>query len=238
MNKTAYVRFFAACSIPAILLTVTVMLPAGAATFTVSNNNDSGAGSFRQAILDVNAQTTGDHRIGFSGGLILGPLTGLPVLTYTGGRVTIHGNESTLDGRSLWNTEPGLRTSATTTIKYLTINNFPSHGLYITGSDCVVIGCRMRLARTTTIVSAAITITASMSFSVKTSRCKTIMWVLVWSWTGSVPTAGAAYLLWCRQVGLSAAQTAGKAITSAETMAMGYALKFQAGLWSSAIIAA
>ncbi len=143
MNKTAYVRFFAACSIPAILLTVTVMLPAGAATFTVSNNNDSGAGSFRQAILDVNAQTTGDHRIGFSGGLILGPLTGLPVLTYTGGRVTIHGNESTLDGRSLWNTEPGLRTSATTTIKYLTINNFPSHGLYITGSDCVVIGCRM-----------------------------------------------------------------------------------------------
>jgi IPT/TIG domain/S-layer homology domain len=37
------------------LLLLTVGLPLGAATFTVTNTNDSGAGSFRQAILGANA---------------------------------------------------------------------------------------------------------------------------------------------------------------------------------------
>ena len=55
---------------PSLLgLTLTLFgLPAGAATFTVANLNDSGPGSLRQAILDANA-TADDDTIAFQSGL-------------------------------------------------------------------------------------------------------------------------------------------------------------------------
>jgi hypothetical protein len=48
------------------LLLCLATLPAGAATFTVSNTNNSGAGSLRQAILDANANASAPHFIHFS----------------------------------------------------------------------------------------------------------------------------------------------------------------------------
>src|SRR5438552_13328016 len=62
-----------------------------AATFTVTNTNDSGAGSLRQAILDAN-EITGTDTITFnipgSGVHTISPLSALPTIT---GAVTIDG---------------------------------------------------------------------------------------------------------------------------------------------------
>ena len=57
---------------------------AQAATFTVTNINDSGPGSFRQAVLNANT-TGGSNTIGFQSGL-----TGTIILT--GGQLTINNN--------------------------------------------------------------------------------------------------------------------------------------------------
>lgn len=48
----------------AVLLVVA--LPLSAATFTVTNTNDSGAGSLRQAIDDANSAGAGPHNIEFN----------------------------------------------------------------------------------------------------------------------------------------------------------------------------
>ena len=55
---------------------------AKAATFTVSNTNDSGAGSLRQAIIDAN-NAAGADIIDFSTGGTITPSTPLPVITDT-----------------------------------------------------------------------------------------------------------------------------------------------------------
>ena len=60
---------------------------AEAATFTVSNTNDSGAGSLRQAILDANA-TSGADTINFSVAGTISPASPLPTITE---QVTING---------------------------------------------------------------------------------------------------------------------------------------------------
>ena len=59
-------------------------LPAGAATFTVTNLNDSSPGSLRQAILDANDNLSATHTIAFQPGL-----TG--TITLTGGEIVITG---------------------------------------------------------------------------------------------------------------------------------------------------
>src|SRR5207247_9995287 len=59
-------------------------LPASNAIFTVSNTNDSGPGSLRQAILDANA-TNGPNTIAFQiqapSGLTITPLSALPPIS-------------------------------------------------------------------------------------------------------------------------------------------------------------
>ncbi|MDQ3117470.1 MAG: hypothetical protein M3Q86_12830, partial [Verrucomicrobiota bacterium] len=68
-----------------------VALPVGAATFTVTNTDDSGPGSFRQAIEDANA-AAGADTIAFNipgGGVhTITPASALPSITET---VTIDG---------------------------------------------------------------------------------------------------------------------------------------------------
>ena len=75
----------------ATLLTCLLVIMAAwtghAATFTVSNTNDSGAGSLRQAILDANANAGADI-IEFSVSGVLVPATVLPTITES---VTIDG---------------------------------------------------------------------------------------------------------------------------------------------------
>ena len=75
----------------AFLSAVFVAKTCAGATFTVSNTNDSGAGSFRQAITDVN-NTPGPNAIAFnipgSGVRTIAPLTPLPDITTT---VSING---------------------------------------------------------------------------------------------------------------------------------------------------
>lgn len=61
--------------------------PAWAATFTVSNANDSGAGSLRQAIIDANASPTADT-INFSADFVINLQDHLPALTTGGTTIT------------------------------------------------------------------------------------------------------------------------------------------------------
>jgi fibronectin-binding autotransporter adhesin len=77
-------QFLIACAISVFALA------ANAATFTVTTNADSGAGSLRQAILDANT-APGSDRIEFnitSGSMIITPSTLLPGIT---GTTTIDG---------------------------------------------------------------------------------------------------------------------------------------------------
>ena len=73
------------------VLAAGVALAANAATFTVINTNDSGAGSFRQAIIDANAAAGADDiafNIPGAGVHTIVPTSSLPAIT---GQVTING---------------------------------------------------------------------------------------------------------------------------------------------------
>ncbi|HYG83260.1 MAG TPA: right-handed parallel beta-helix repeat-containing protein [Verrucomicrobiae bacterium] len=81
--------------------------PASAATFTVTNTNDTGAGSLRQAITDANA-VAGSHTITFNipgaGPHVITPVTALPLL----GNTTHASHSIIIDGCS----QPGSICSA------------------------------------------------------------------------------------------------------------------------------
>ncbi len=94
-------------SILLILLTIT-SLPAGAATFSVTNLDDSGAGSLRQAILDAN-NAAGDDTIVFQ--------AGLGGILLTSGRFTITGN-LTLNGPGM-----GLTLNGNNAARIFTVNS-------------------------------------------------------------------------------------------------------------------
>ena len=110
-----------------------------AATFTVSNVNDSGPGSFRQAILDANAALTVDiiqFLIPGSGPFSIALLSPLPPLA---GAVTVdattqpgYANQPLveLNGASAGAGSIGLRvTSSSCTIRGLAINRFGTDGI-------------------------------------------------------------------------------------------------------------
>ena len=139
-------RFVLACAALASLHS------AGAATFTVSNTADAGAGSFRQAILDANA-TAGADTIVFaigSGPRTIAPLTPLPEIT---GATVLEGSTQpgfqgspliTLDGRLVLGASDGLvfrhRDSR---VHGLEIVYFPGDGVRIdavAGEGSVAIG--------------------------------------------------------------------------------------------------
>ena len=100
MSRTSYLRrpltaVLIAAALAASVLMAAVMLaspPAHAATFTVTNTNDSGPNSLRQAMLDANASGVA-NTIGFAPGLqgtiYLG--SELPHILASGGGLTIDG---------------------------------------------------------------------------------------------------------------------------------------------------
>ena len=116
-------------------------------TFTVTNTNDSGAGSFRQAILDANAdQGAGADQIQFAIGAgfwqTISPINPLPTITHT---VNIDGTTQpfyglvglpliTLDGSK---SAPGDGldfSSANNTVRGLAIGNWSGNGIDLGGS--------------------------------------------------------------------------------------------------------
>ncbi|MDQ3115254.1 MAG: hypothetical protein M3Q86_01360 [Verrucomicrobiota bacterium] len=93
----------------ALLLSIAGVITASAATFTVTNTNDSGPGSLRQAVLDSNAAATADNivfdpavfgtpqTISLATVISISPTTTVDALTITGpgaGLLTISGNNA------------------------------------------------------------------------------------------------------------------------------------------------
>ena len=153
-NRVAASRILALGALLAVLL-ASLMLAVGEArastTFTVTNTNDSGAGSLRQAILDAN-NTPGADVINFniSGSEVhtISPISPLPTITEA---VTINGYSQPgatpntlavgtnanllieLEGSKLATPHHGLAIGASnSTIKGLVINRFGNSGIYIT----------------------------------------------------------------------------------------------------------
>lgn len=131
----------------ALALLFAVCATATAATFTVTNANDSGAGSLRQAILDANA-TPGSDTINFSigsGMQTISPLSPLPTITapvsldartqpgYSGSPLI------ELNGMSAGSNSAGIRISAGSSIvQGFVINRFTSQIVLETGGGNTV----------------------------------------------------------------------------------------------------
>jgi CSLREA domain-containing protein len=128
-------------------------------TFTVTNTNDSGAGSLRQAILDANANTGTTDTIAFNiagaGIHTISPTSALPTITDP---VVIDGTTQPgftttplieLDGTNAGANSSGLLiTSSNSTVRSLVINRFGSGavgpggaGIELNSSGSVVEGC-------------------------------------------------------------------------------------------------
>jgi hypothetical protein len=112
-------------------------------TFTVTNTNDSGSGSLRQALLDANA-TAGRDRIQFSigsGARTISPASALPLITEA---VVIDATTQPgfagqplieLDGTNAGNTE-GLRiTAGNSVVRGLVIGGFEQSGIVLADRD-------------------------------------------------------------------------------------------------------
>lgn len=130
-------EFMKKASIIVLQLFCLVVIPvtAAGATYTVTNTNDSGSESLRQAILDANANT-GTDTIAFninSGVQAIRPTSALPVITDP---IIIDGSTQpgfsgtpliVIDGTSITRFPPGLRISAGNSIlRSIAINNFQS----------------------------------------------------------------------------------------------------------------
>jgi hypothetical protein len=125
---------------------------AKAATYTVSNTNDSGAGSLRQAITSANSTATLDTIVfSIPGGGVktISPLSPLPVITQP---LIIDGPSQPgfsgtplieLNGNAAGGTANGLRLITTNSwIKGLIINRFSKRGILIEDSNQITVsGC-------------------------------------------------------------------------------------------------
>jgi hypothetical protein len=120
------------------------------ATLTVTNTNDGGPGSLRQAILDSNAATGNTNTIAFNipnpGVHTITPLAALPTITNpvvldgTTEGTNVPGASIELDGASAGATANGFDVQAgSSTIRGLTINRFAGNGILldIKGGDTV-----------------------------------------------------------------------------------------------------
>lgn len=135
-------------------------LAANAATFTVTNVNDSGAGSLRQAILSANALPNEAHTINFNIGTglkTINPTSALPTIA-TNSDVTIDGTTQggfasvpliELSGANAGGSANGLNINSfngspvgIVTIKSLIVNRFAASGIRATNMKALnVYGC-------------------------------------------------------------------------------------------------
>lgn len=94
-------RFSWYLTLAAVLANLVFTLPVQAANFDVTNTNDSGAGSLRQAIIDANANILGPHTITFAAGINNGTITllsDLPGMTEDVTMITNFANQLTIGG--------------------------------------------------------------------------------------------------------------------------------------------
>ncbi len=139
MNKTIKgIRDFGIRTIAgyvfAVFAVFILSVSAKAATFNVSNTNNSGGGSLRQAILDANANAGADIiTINVAAFSTITPLTPLPQITDT---VNIgSGTRVTLNGSMAGSTGYGLRISAPNCfVSGFIINSFQEGGIRIDGA--------------------------------------------------------------------------------------------------------
>lgn len=120
---------------------ITALLLAGhvalAGVFPVTNGNNAGAGSLRQAILDANAAGAGPHNITFSVAGVIGITTSLPAITVSGvtidggGTVIISGPAPTNNTVTLFLLNTGANN---TTIKGMTLQNTGVQAITINGA--------------------------------------------------------------------------------------------------------
>ena len=150
MSKSS--RLLALGVTSAFIASIALHLPTVyAATMVVTNTNDSGPGSLRQAILDTNATVDADT-INFSigSGLVtISPTSPLPPITRP---VTIDGSSQPgftatplieISGSSAGANARGLYISgngATSTIKSLIINRFSAQGIFIDTNNVTITG--------------------------------------------------------------------------------------------------
>jgi parallel beta-helix repeat protein len=143
-----------AIAIKLVFLTITLLLisPAQAAIFTVTTTADSGAGSFRQAITDANADAAPPHNINFAiagaGPHVITLLSALPLVNR---RTAIDAAAEAIGDA------PGVRISGAglvsgnglgfnaaasqSSVSWLAITQFPGHGLSISSTFTVVRNC-------------------------------------------------------------------------------------------------
>jgi hypothetical protein len=138
-NRVAASRILALDVLLAVLLAAYLLLAAkpahAATTFTVTNTNDSGAGSVRQAIIDAN-NTSGADTINFnipgSGVHTITPASELPAIT---GPVTI-------DGYTQPGAQPNTKAVGNNAVLKIELSgaNAPGHGLFVIGSNSTIKG--------------------------------------------------------------------------------------------------
>jgi len=114
-----------------------------AATFTVSNANDTGPGSLRQAILDANASSP-PNEILFTlpSPYTIAPLSPLPDITNKVALIAAHAEPTVrLDGASAGPFTYGIRIRQTAgcSVEGLRIYNFSAYGIYFDRADSNVI---------------------------------------------------------------------------------------------------
>jgi hypothetical protein len=128
-------------------------MPAHAATFTVTNTNDAGAGSLRQAITNANATPAADvvnFNIPGAGPHTITPATPLPVITRP---LTINGASEPdfagtpvvqLNGTAAGPGADGLNVAnaaPASVIRSVAINRFDRHGIVLRSDGNTVEGC-------------------------------------------------------------------------------------------------
>jgi uncharacterized repeat protein (TIGR01451 family) len=139
MGARRFVRGLTAWMTAAIAACAVIASPATAATFTVNDAGDSGAGTLRQAILDANVDGTADLIDFALGGQTISPTSALPPITEP---VTI--DATTDPGNIIDGTNAGVATngltvnSANVTIKGLEIDDFTGDGILVNASNSAI----------------------------------------------------------------------------------------------------